>query len=168
MKKIGIFYGTTTGTTETIANAVAEKLNVDSENVFDVSELTADLVAEYDVLLLGTSTWGEGELQDDWFDGVNVLKESDLSGKIVALFGCGDSEGHPDTFCDAIGVLYGELKDSGCTFIGSVPAGEYNYSTSVSVVDDKFVGLAIDEMSESDKTEDRINAWTEKLQTALA
>ena len=28
-----------------------------------------------------------GELQDDWYDGIDVLKSADLSGKTVALFG---------------------------------------------------------------------------------
>ena len=60
------------------------------------------LVNEYDVLVLSSSTWGAGELQDDWYDGVNVLKKCDLSHKYVALFGCGDSDSYSDTFCDAI------------------------------------------------------------------
>ena len=37
--------------------------------------------------------------QDDWYDGVKTLKSAGLAGKTVALFGCGDSESYPDTFC---------------------------------------------------------------------
>lgn len=44
-------------------------------HIFEVSKLTEALVNEYDVLVLGSSTWGAGELQDDWYDGVNVFKE---------------------------------------------------------------------------------------------
>ena len=85
MNKIGVFYGSTTGTTEDLARRIAEKLDVPSADVFDVSKLTEALVNEYDVLVLGSSTWGAGELQDDWYDGVKVLKKwhkskiSDLS-----------------------------------------------------------------------------------------
>ncbi len=85
MNKIGVFYGSTTGTTEDLARRIAEKLDVPSAHVFDVSKLTEALVNEYDVLVLGSSTWGAGELQDDWYDGVKVLKKwlkskiSDLS-----------------------------------------------------------------------------------------
>ena len=74
MNKIGVFYGSTTGTTEDVARRIAEKLNVSSAHIFEVSKLTEALVNEYDVLVLGSSTWGAGELQDDWYDGVNVLK----------------------------------------------------------------------------------------------
>ena len=76
MNKIGVFYGSTTGTTEDVARRIAEKLNVPSAHIFEVSKLTEALVNEYDVLVLGSSTWGAGELQDDWYDGVNVLKKS--------------------------------------------------------------------------------------------
>lgn len=75
MNKIGVFYGSTTGTTEDLARG-AEKLDVPSAHVFDVSKLTEALVNEYDVLVLGSSTWGAGELQDDWYDGVKVLKNA--------------------------------------------------------------------------------------------
>ena len=117
MKKTGVFYGSSTGTCEELANQIAEKLRVSSTDVHSVDKMTADKIKEYEVLVLGTSTWGDGELQDDWYDGVKVLKSADLSMKFVALFGCGDSESYCDTFCDGIGVLYEDLKDSGCTFL---------------------------------------------------
>ena len=103
MKKTGIFYGSTTGTTESVARLIAEKLGVSPENVHDVSKLDVALVESYEALILGTSTWGDGELQDDWYDGIKVLKNANLSGKTIALFGCGDSESYSDTFCDGMG-----------------------------------------------------------------
>ena len=95
MKKTIVVYGSSTGTCESIANTIAEKLGVEAINV---SDFNADVVAENDNLILGTSTWGAGELQDDWYDGINVLKGADLSGKTVAIFGCGDAESYSDTF----------------------------------------------------------------------
>lgn len=169
MKKTGVFYGSTTGTTESVARMIANKLGISSGDVYDVSKLTADVAGSYEALILGTSTWGDGELQDDWYDGIKVLKGMDLSGKTVALFGCGDSESYADTFCDGMGILFNDLKDSGCRFIGTVPATDYTYSSSVAVTDDEcFVGLAIDDINESDKTEERITAWTETLKAELA
>lgn len=167
MKKTGIFYGSTTGTTESVARLIAGKLGISPADLHDVSKMTADRVASYDALILGTSTWGDGELQDDWYDGIKVLKGADLKGKTIALFGCGDSESYADTFCDGMGVLYEDLKDSGCVFIGAVPESDYTYSASVAVADGKFVGLAIDEMNESDKTEARVESWTEMLKADL-
>lgn len=75
MKKTGVFYGSTTGTTESVARTIAEKLGIPSSDVYNVSKMTADVAGSYEALILGTSTWGDGELQDDWYDGIKVLKE---------------------------------------------------------------------------------------------
>ncbi len=164
MKKIGIFYGSTTGTCENLAKQLAGELNVANSDIHSADKLTAELVATYDVLLLGTSTWGNGELQDDWYDAINVLKNTNLKEKSIALFGCGDSDSYCYTFCDGIGILYEDLKGSGCTFIGNhVNTDDYNFSSSIAVVDDYFVGLALDDVNESDKTEARISAWVSDL-----
>ncbi len=167
MKKTGVFYGSTTGTTESVAKSIAEKLGIASEDIHDVSKMNADMARDYEALILGTSTWGDGELQDDWYDGINVLKDLDLSDKVVALFGCGDSESYGDTFCDGMGLLYENLKNSGCRFIGAVPDADYTYGSSVSVIDGNFVGLAIDDVNESEKTEGRISSWTDRLKADL-
>ena len=168
MKKTGVFYGSTTGTTESVARMIANKLGISSGDVYDVSKLTADVAGSYEALILGTSTWGDGELQDDWYDGIKVLKGMDLSGKTVALFGCGDSESYSDTFCDGMGILYEDLKDSQCKFIGFVPDTDYTYNSSVSAVDGHFVGLAIDDVNEGDKTDERVSAWTDEIRGSIA
>ena len=164
MNKIGVFYGSTTGTTEDLARRIAEKLDVSSEHVFDVSKLTEALVNEYDVLVLGSSTWGAGELQDDWYDGVKVLKKCDLSHKYVALFGCGDS----DSYADAIGILYEDLKDTRCKFCGSVDTAGYTFDASIAVVDGKFAGLPLDEVNEDNLTDERISAWAEQVKQEIS
>lgn len=168
MKKTGIFYGSTTGTTESVARLIADKLGVAPADVHEVTQLDTALAESYDALILGTSTWGDGELQDDWYDGLKVLQGAHLSGKTVALFGCGDSESYSDTFCDAMGLLYEGLKDSGCTFVGAVDDSGYTYSASVAANDGKFVGLALDDVNESDRTDDRVSAWAAQLQAELA
>lgn len=107
-------------------------------------------------------------MQDDWYDGIKVLKNANLSGKTIALFGCGDSESYSDTFCDGMGILFEDLKDSGCTFVGAVSDSDYTYASSVAVADGKFVGLALDDVNESDRTDARVSAWTEMLKADLA
>lgn len=167
MNKIGVFYGSTTGTTEDVARRVAEKLGVPTAQVHDVSKLTEELVATYDVLVLGSSTWGSGELQDDWYDGVEVLKKCDLSHKQIALFGCGDSDSYGDTFCDAMGIIYEDLKESRCKFCGATDPSGYTFDSSIAVVDGKFIGLPIDEVNEDSKTDGRISAWVAQLQQEI-
>ncbi|MDD2437978.1 MAG: flavodoxin FldA [Massilibacteroides sp.] len=163
MKKTGIFYGSSTGTVEDLAQRIASKLGVDSSDIFNVSEIDVDTVVPYDVLLLGSSTWGAGDLQDDWEDFLKKLKKTDLSGKTVALFGAGDSASFSDTFCDAIGTIYQELQGTGCTFAGAVPTDGYTFDDSTAVVNGKFVGLALDELNEDGETEGRMNTWIEQL-----
>lgn len=116
---------------------------------------------------MGTSTWGAGELQDDWYDGLEALKQANLAGKTIALFGCGDSESYGDTFCSAIGEIYNALKDSGAKFVGAVSTDGYTYDDSAAVVDGCFVGLALDDVNESDKTDCRIDAWLESIKNSL-
>ena len=106
MKKVGIFYGSTTGATEGVAETIAARLGVASEDIRNVGTTKVDEVDKYDVLLLGSSTWGIGELQDDWNDFLDKLKAKNLSGKTVAIFGCGDSASFGGSFCDAIGIIY--------------------------------------------------------------
>ena len=91
MKKIGIFYGSSGGTCEGIALTIASKLALGRDDVHDVAKAKAEDATACDVLLLGSSTWGAGDLQDDWFDFLPRLKAAGLAGKVVALFGCGDS-----------------------------------------------------------------------------
>ena len=120
MKKIVIIYGSSTGTTQAVAEAIASRLGV--KDVFDAATITKGQVEPYDVLILGTSTWGDGELQDDWYEGVKVLKSASLAGKDVAFFGCGDSMAYSDTFCNGMHLLKEELEGTGCNFIGGISA----------------------------------------------
>ena len=168
MKKIGIVFGTTSGTTERIAQQIAQMLGVSSTDIWDAGKIKPENIMPYEVLILGSSTWGDGELQDDWYDGVKTLKKCDLTGKKIALFGCGDSESYSDTFGDAVGLLYNELKESGCLFVGNnVDPQEYTFSSSIAMIDGVFVGLPLDEMNESHKTADRLRHWLQVLQKQL-
>ena len=168
MKTTGIFFGSSTGTTEDIARRIAEKLGIEESEIHNVADASVSDVEPYEVLLLGTSTWGCGDLQDDWDSFIGDLKGADLSGKIVALFGLGDSSSFSDTYCDGMATIYNELQGTGCKFIGSVSTEGYSFDSSNAVVDDKFVGLALDEMNEDDQTDSRIDQWVASIQGELA
>lgn len=159
-----VIYGSSTGTCEAIAEKIAQKLGCEALNV---QELSADVVAQHQNLILGTSTWGAGELQDDWYDGLSVLKGADLSGKTIALFGCGDCSTYSDTFVGGIGELYNGIKQSGAKFIGAVSTDGYTFDDSSAVVDGKFVGLPLDDVNEDDKTDERIDAWIAQISPSL-
>ena len=165
MKKTVIIYGTSTGTCEDLASRIGAKLGVD--NIINVTDLDDSVIADNDNLILGTSTWGAGEMQDDWYDGIKTLKNANLEGKTVALFGCGDSGSYPDTFVGGMAEIYNAVKTAGANVIGAVSTEGYTFDDSESVVDGKFVGLALDEVNEDDKTDERINAWVEEIQPNL-
>ena len=164
MKKTVVIYGSSTGTCQSIAEKIAAKLGVEA---IDVANLNADAVSEAENLILGTSTWGAGELQDDWVDGLETLKGLDLNSKTVALFGCGDAESYGDTFCGAMAEIYNGIKDNGVTFVGTVPTDGYTFDDSEAVIDGKFVGLALDDVNEDDKTDERIDAWIDSIKGSL-
>lgn len=156
--KTAIFYGSTTGTTEMVAGKVGELLGAE---VLSATEI--DRVEECDFVIFATSTWGMGDLQDDWYEALDKLKTKNLSGKKVGLIGVGDQFGFGDTFVDGIGTIYEEIKDMGINLVGKTSTDGYSFSGSKAVVDDEFVGLVIDENNQSELTDERINAWVEKV-----
>lgn len=167
MKIIGIFYGSSSGNTEGVAKQIQAEFGADNAQVFDVAKATKDDLEKFDNLIFGTSTWGFGELQDD-FDGfMKQIEAANLSGKTVALFGCGDQESYSDTFVDGMGLVWQSLQGKGCNIVGQTSTEGYSYSNSQSDVEGKFVGLAIDENNQSDQTADRVKAWGEVLKNAF-
>ncbi|MDR1055460.1 MAG: flavodoxin FldA [Prevotellaceae bacterium] len=164
MEKIAIYYGSSTGNTKDIAELIAQKL--ETTHIFDVALAKADFL-EYDVLLFGTSTWGIGDLQDDWEGFLNKVESADLTGKKIALFGCGDSVSYSDSFCDAIGKIYKAIKEKGCTIIGKFPIDDYSFDASEAEVGGSFVGLPLDVDNESAQTNSRVNTWVEQLKTEI-
>lgn len=153
MKKIGIFYGSSTGYTADVASRIAKALGVEAKEVYDVSNTAPSALGGYDVILLGSSTWGAGEIQDDFADFLDGIDALALPGRKVAVFGCGD-ETMGDTFGGAIGKIFDRMKRTGADLIGDFEG----YSP-----DRQFNGLIIDEINHADLTDSRIKAWTERI-----
>lgn len=162
--KTAIFYGSTTGTTADVARRIAKVLGVDDSDVYNVADTAPDTLGKYDRLILGSSTWGSGDLQDDWYDFLNGASALDLKGKEIALFGCGD-EGMASTFCDAVGTIYDRMQATGAKFIGQFSAAPYDFdeSTAVRSADKMAVGLLLDEVNHPELTDARIAAWAKTL-----
>ncbi len=162
MEKVGIFYGSSTGNTESVAQMIQEQFGADAE-VFDIADADMDQVKGYTNIIFGSSTWGVGDLQDDFEEFIENFEGADLNGKAVAIFGCGDQESYADSFVDAIGEIYEALEGTGCDLVGKISTDGYEYDESRAEKDGKFVGLAIDEDNQSDETADRVSAWVEQL-----
>jgi flavodoxin I len=127
MNKPAIFYGSSTGNTESVAKQIAKLLNSD---VFDVADNPVEELKNYDNLIFGASTWGIGDLQDDWDNYISELENTDLSGKVCAIFGLGDGASYADSFVDGIGTIYKAIENKGCKIVGFVETTGYDYEAS--------------------------------------
>ncbi len=166
MEKVGIFFGSSTGNTEEIAKKLQSMLG--NAEVFNAADTKPAKMAEFANIILGTSTWGVGDLQDDMIEFAEGIAGVDLKGKVVALFGLGDQSGYGDTYCDGMGELYQKLQGKGCKIVGFVSTQGYDFSASKAVEGGEFVGLALDQMNQDDKTDERLNAWVAELKKQFA
>lgn len=168
MQGIGIFYGSSTMNTETVASHIKNEFGADVCKTFDVANAKTSDVEQFSNLIFGSSTIGVGDLQDDFEYFISKLEKMDLAGKKIALFGCGDQECYPDSFVDAMGIIYESIKDKGCDLIGKVALEGYDHDDSRAEVDDQFVGLPIDEDNQDELTDERIKAWVSQLKEEFA
>lgn len=161
MNKIGLFFGSDTGATEEIVDNIK---NAFSKEIIlhDVSKASKEDIEQYDKLILASSTWGDGDLQSDWEDFESNLGEINFSSKTVALVGVGDQDGYADTFCNALGHLYEYVKDA--NVVGFTSIDGYDFDESISVLDEQFVGLVLDEDNQSELTQDRIESWVKDIE----
>lgn len=161
MNKIAILYGSSGGNTESVAKRVKELFNNEAD-VFNVESVKSDEIKEYPYYILGTSTTGVGDLQDDWDGFLPTFSKLDLSDKKVAMFALGDSASFSSSFAESLRVIYDEINGK-TNLIGQVADEGYTYDDSSAVIDGTWVGLPIDEDNEYDMTEDRLSAWVEEL-----
>ncbi len=164
--KIGLFYGSTTCYTEMAAEKIRAIIGEELVDIHNVKESPLSLMADYDLLLLGISTWDFGEIQEDWNELWDQVSGLSLNGKTVALFGLGDQEGYGEWYLDAMGMLHDELKSTGANIIGYWPNDDsYEFEASKALTEDnsQFVGLALDEDSQYELSDERIATWVEQV-----
>ncbi|HNS21138.1 MAG TPA: flavodoxin [Sedimentisphaerales bacterium] len=167
MAKIGLFYGSTTGNTVKAAELIQKAFGPGVVDLCDVGAASAGDLEKYDTLILGTSTWHWGGLQDEWAVFEDSLTGEALRGKTVAFFGLGDQKRYADHFVDGMGLLHDKVKPLGAKVIGQCPRQDYSFDASAAEVGDHLVGLALDEDNEPHKTLDRVNRWVRRLKQEL-
>ncbi len=156
---VAIIYGSSTMNTEYVSQRLAAAFGSDQEILHNVKDIDPAVIEGSRNIVFVTSTWGAGDLQDDWEEFFPRLEEMDLSGKVIGLVGVGDQENYPDTFCDGISHLYDVVVRNGGRVVGSTNTEGYNFKQSRSVKDGDFVGLVIDEDNQADRTDERIRDW---------
>lgn len=162
-----IIYGSDTGNTENVAHrmsAMLQERGVDAE-VINVTEMSADLVDAYEMLIMGIPTWDFGGIQQDWEELEAQLPDFPVREKFIALYGLGDQIGYGEYFLDAVGWLYEHLRTAGAYIAGSWPTDGYDFEASRALEKDgkAFVGLALDEDSQPEFTDGRIDKWLDSI-----
>ena len=156
---VAIIYGSSTMNTEYVSQRLAAAFGSDHEILHNVKGIDPAIIEGSPSVIFVTSTWGAGDLQDDWEEFLPRLEEMDFSGKVVGLVGVGDQENYPDTFCDGISHLYEVVVRRGGRIVGTTETEGYNFKQSRSVKDGDFVGLVLDEDNQADRTDERIRDW---------
>lgn len=176
MNKIGLFFGTETGTTRLIAKKIQKMLGDDiASKPLNVNRITPAEMLQYDALILGTPSYGVeqipgrdvGCLEANWAEFLAQLDAPDFSGKRIALFGLGAQERYPERFASSLMRLYEVFKGYGAELVGSWSTDGYTFEQSAAVVDGRFVGLVIDQRTQSMLTDGRIDAWVAQVKPLL-
>ena len=164
MARVGLFYGTQTGNTQTVAEAIQNEMGGDSVvDLQDISSASSEDFEPYEFIIVGCPTWNIGELQADWEGFYDELDSINFNGKKVAYFGCGDQIGYADNFQDAMGILEEKIAELGGQTVGHTSTEGYEHSESKAARGNQFCGLAIDEDNQPELTAKRITAWVTQL-----
>ncbi len=167
MKKTGLFYGLQTKKTALIGQEIRNAFGESKTDVVPIEEAWKEDFEKYDNLIVGASTWFDGELPTYWDELLPELETLNLKGKKVAIFGLGDQEGYPDNFVDGIGILAEFFENAGAEIVGYTSTDGYSFTGSRGVRDGQFLGLALDQENHANLTPGRIQAWVKQLKQAF-
>ena len=176
MKKIGIFFGTETGTTRLIAKKLQKMLGDEiASKPLNVNRITPEEMLQYDALILGTPSYGEGEipglsagcLEPNWEEFLVKMQNPNFSGKRIAFFGLGAQERYAERFASSLRALHRVFTDFGAEIVGDWSTDGYTFQHSAAVVDGRFVGLVIDQRTQGMHTDERLAAWLEQIKPSL-
>jgi len=109
-----------------------------------------------------------GAATESWAEFLPKLAGHDFTGKTVAIYGLGNQKSYPDDFVSAMFYLYDSFKQCGATIIGECSTEGYNFNLSKAIVDELFVGLALDQENQKDLTGSRLDAWLKDMQAMWA
>ncbi|GAX29355.1 flavodoxin I [Fistulifera solaris] len=172
---VGIFYGTSTGSTSDAAELIYEAFGADvAAEPVDVDTLDkgalADAFGQHDALIVGTPTWNTGantERSGTGWDELYYSKmpalKAQLDGKKVAVFGLGDQVSYSENYADATGELWDVFHGLGCTMLGAWSQEGYEHEASKSIRGDKFCGLLLDAVNQEELTGERVQQWVAQL-----
>ncbi|HET7627191.1 MAG TPA: flavodoxin [Bacillales bacterium] len=108
MAKLLMIYASMSGNTEDMAKEIEAGIRSKKESVdvLEAFETDASAMEAYEGILIGTYTWGDGDLPDELLDFYEDMKQLDLTGKKAAVFGSFDSSYGDD------GIAVDQMRDA--------------------------------------------------------
>lgn len=166
--KVGLFFGSDTGNTEEVTKDIVEAWKISALEVIEAHQMTVADYARFEIIILGLSTWYDGELQSNFEEFFKAFKTIDFSGKIIAMYGLGDQLGYAEYFVDGLGILGEVIIENGGHIIGMWSTDGYEFEASKGRYNEGyFYGLALDNDNELEMTSGRIKAWIDQLEQEL-
>ena len=173
MSKIGLFYAPAKGSTEKIAKKIAEKIGNDKVELILIDKNTEiEKITSYDKIIFGISTvgresWDAQYHKIGWDYVLPKLEKTSFKGKTAAVYGMGNHILYADYFVDAMGALGKAVLNNDGKLVGYVNKNEYEYKHSEAIIGDKFIGLPLDEDTQEELTEIRIDKWLADIKDDL-
>jgi flavodoxin I len=171
MASVGIFFGTSTGSTEDVADHIKIAFGDNADGPFDIDTLDVSIgekFEKYDAIVCGTPTWNTGaetERSGTGWDEIyyTSMSELNIEGKHVAVFGCGDQLSYAENFADATGELHDVLQNLVAKIFGHTSQEGYEHEDSKSIRGDQFCGLICDAVNQEELTAERVQNWVLQL-----
>lgn len=168
MKKTGLFYGTGAVKTSTVAKKIQEAFKKLPISIVPIENARKKDFEAYDNLIVGASTWFDGELPSYWDELLPELSTADLKNKRVAIFGLGDQRNYPENFADGVGILADTFASCGASVVGLTSPDGYQFERSKALKNGKLSGLVIDIENQPEKTDERIKKWVKQVEAEFS
>lgn len=168
MKKIGLFYAAKAEKTSQVAEKIREVMGKEEVEAVSIEDAWKKDFEGYEHLIVGASTWFDGELPTYWDELMPEVQTLKFKGKKVALFGLGDQVHYADNFVDGLGILGEAFEQAGATLVGFTSTEGYAFNRSRALRSDssgssKWCGLVIDLENQSELTDQRIKEWCKQV-----
>jgi flavodoxin I len=108
--KIAIIYTSISGNTKELALLLSSIITQDMRvELFTINDFNPSEITEYDAIIIGTYTWGDGEIPFEMVKLYKEIESKDVQHIVTGVFGTGDSFypkfcGAVDTFRDMLYV----------------------------------------------------------------
>lgn len=120
MEKTLVIYASMSGNTEDIAKLIGNSLEEKAIEVTyeEIEYCSIEQLLQYNRILVGSYTWGDGDLPYEAEDFYDELDGADLTGKKIGCFGSGD-HAYPK-FCEAAVLFNERFKHTGAAVYAEI------------------------------------------------